>query len=72
MGKLKFTLSNLWLWSSLIGTAILTENLQYFSSDMKGGLNFASVFVLLGIAIVSLFMFYLLNHKENKIKFKLI
>ena len=69
MGKLKFTLSNLWLWSSLIGTAILTENLQYFSSDMKGGLNFASVFVLLGIAIVSLFMFYLLNHKENKIKF---
>ena len=69
MGKLKFTLSNIWLWSSLTGLSILTENLQYLSSNMRGGLQYSSVFILAFIGFVSLFMFYFLNHKENKMTF---
>ena len=68
MGKLKFTLSNIWLWLSLAGVTILTENLQYLSSGMKDGLNIAPVFIMMLIGFISLFMFYFLNHKENKIK----
>lgn len=69
MGKLKFTLSNIWLWLSLAGVTILTENLQFLTTGMKQGLNYAPVFIMCFIGIGSLFMFYFLNHKENKIKF---
>lgn len=69
MGKLKFTLSNIWLWSALAGVSILTENLQYLSSNMKGGLDLSSFFILTFIGIVSLFMFFFINHKENKMTF---
>ena len=68
MGKLKFTLSNIWLWLSLAGVTILTENLQFLTTGMKQGLNIAPMFIIAFIGFVSLFMFYLLNHKENKIK----
>ncbi len=68
MGKLKFTLSNIWFWAALIGTSILAENLQFLSSNMKGGLSFAPVFVLSFSALICFFMFYFINHKENKMK----
>lgn len=68
MGKLKFTLSNIWLWLSLAGLTILTENLQLLTSGMKQGLNYIPVFIMMFIGFVSLFMFYLINRKENKIK----
>ena len=68
MGKLKFTLSNIWLWLSLAGVTILTENLQFLTSGMKQGLNFAPMFIMCFVGIGSLFMFFFLNHKENKMK----
>ena len=68
MGKLKFTLLNIWFWASLIGTSILAENLQFLSSNMKGGLSYAPVFVLAFSAVICFFMFYFINHKENKLK----
>ena len=72
MGKLKFTLSNIWLWLSIAAVTILTENLQFLSSGMKEGLNATPVFVTILIGIISLLMFFLLNHKENKIKFDFV
>ena len=69
MGKLKFTLSNIWLWLSLAGVTILTENLQFLTTGMKTGLNIAPMFIMCFVGIGSLFMFFFLNHKENKMKF---
>ena len=68
MGKLKFTLSNIWLWLSLAGVTILTENLQFLTTGMKQGLNYAPVFIMCFVGIGSLFMFFFLSHKENKMK----
>ena len=69
MGKLKFTLSNIWLWLALGGLTILTENLQFLTTGMKQGLNYVPMFIMCFVGIGSLFMFFFLNHKENKIKF---
>lgn len=69
MGKLKFTISNIWFWTALMGITILAENLQFLTSSyMVSGFNVASVFILSAIAIISLFMFFFISHKENKMR----
>ena len=68
MGKLKFTLTNIFFWVAMLLISFLMENLLFFSSEMKGGLNLPTLAILTGACLLSLFMFYFIEHKENKIK----
>ncbi len=68
MGKLKFTLSNLWFWIALLFMAFLTENLSLLTSNMKEGFNVATLAVLSVGCLACLVMYYFVNHKENKMK----
>ncbi len=68
MGKLKFTLSNIWFWLALLFVSFLTENLSLLTSDIHQGFNPTALIVLSVGCLICLFMYYFVNHKENKVK----
>ncbi|MBO4856572.1 MAG: O-antigen ligase family protein [Bacilli bacterium] len=68
MGKLKFTLSNIWFWVALIAVSFLTENLSLLTTNFKQGFNAATLGILSAGCLLCLFLYYFINHKENKIK----
>lgn len=72
MGKLKFTLSNLWFWIAMVFMAFLTENLSLLTSNMKAGFNVATLAVLSIGCLACLVMYFLVNHKTNKVKLDFI
>ena len=68
MGKLRFTLVNLWFWATMIIMNFLTENLP-LSGNGKDGFSVTSLVLISLSAILCMFMFYFINHKRNKITF---
>ncbi len=68
MGKLKFTLSNIWFWIALIAVSFLTENLSLLTNNMRQGFDMATLGVLSAGCLACLVMYYFVNHKENKVK----
>ena len=68
MGKLKFTLSNIWFWLALLFVSFLTENLSLLTNDIHQGFNPTTLIVLSVGCLICLFMYYFVNHKENKVK----
>ena len=72
MGKLKFTLSNLWFWIALVFMAFLTENLSLLTSNIKAGFNITTLAVLSIGCLACLVMYYFVNHEENKVKLDVI
>ena len=68
MGKFKFTLANVWYWLSFTLITFLVENNFLLSKNPKGGFNITSLLVLSFACIVSLFMFYFVQHKKNGMK----
>ena len=68
MGKLKFTLLNIWFWVALAGVSILSENLVFLSPNMKNGHTSTTLLVLAVPVVISLFMFFFINHRRNKMK----
>ena len=68
MGKLKFTLSNIWFWTALIGVTFLSQNLVVLTADMNSGHDWSSMMVLVASAAISLFMFFFINHRKNHMK----
>ena len=72
MGKLKFTLSNLWFWIAMVFMAFLTENLSLLTSNMKAGFNVATLAVLSIGCLACLVMYFSVNHKTNKVKLDFI
>ena len=66
MGKLRFTLVNLWFWATMILMNFLTENLPLVGNS-KSGFDITSLVLISLSAILCLFMFYFINHKKNKI-----
>lgn len=69
MGKLKFTLVNIWFWVALVFISFLTENLMLLTSNFKSGFSISAFLVLTIGCLASLFMFYFVNHKKNGMKF---
>lgn len=69
MGKLKFTLGNLWFWASLIFVVFLCENMQYLTGNPMSGYNPSTLIILTVGAVACLFMFFFLHHKKNKMTF---
>ena len=68
MGKLKFTLSNIWFWLALLAVVFLTENLSLLTNDIHQGFNIATLGVLSFACLACLVLYFLINHKENKMK----
>ena len=68
MGKLIFTLSNIFFWLALLFISFISENLFFFSADMKTGITLPTLVMLSIGCLASLFMFYFIEHKENKLK----
>ena len=66
MGKLRFTLVNLWFWATMIIMNFLTENLP-LSGNGKDGFSITSLVLISLSALLCMFMFYFVNHKRNKI-----
>ena len=68
MGKLKFTLSNIWFWISFVLIAFLTENLALLTGDPKAGFNFGTLIAISIPMLLCLVLYYFINHKDNKVK----
>ena len=66
MGKLRFTLVNLWFWATMILMNFLTENLP-LSGSSKDGFGMTALILISLSAFLCMFMFYFINHKNNKI-----
>lgn len=68
MGKLKFALVNLWFWVAMIVMNFLTENHILMVGNNRGDFDPTSLFVFAFAAFICLFMFFFINHKDNKVK----
>ena len=66
MGKLRFTLVNLWFWAAMILMNFLTENLP-LAGSRSDGFGMTSLMIISLCAFLCMFMFYFINHKHNKI-----
>lgn len=68
MGKLRFTLTYLLFWVTIIFSCLLAENFSIFSNDHMGGMQNGSIYILSFFIILLLVFYYLLERKHNKIK----
>lgn len=69
MGKFKFTLVNLWYWASMVFVCFLAENMLFLTPNPKAGFDIPTLAILTFGSVASLFMFFFLNHKRNKMSF---
>lgn len=65
MGKLKFTLSNILFWPSLLASCLVLENVGFLSSDPKGGLPNSQFFLLFALAMVGYLAYFVIDHIYN-------
>ena len=68
MGKLKFTLSNILFWISLIASCLLLENVAFLTSNSKGGLSDTHFFMLFALAMIGYIAYFVVEHVKNKVK----
>ncbi len=66
MGKLKFTLSNILFWPSLMASCLLLENVGFLSSDPKGGLSDTHFFMLFALAMIGYLAYFIFDHIRNR------
>ena len=66
MGKLKFTLSNILFWISIIASCLVLENVAFLSNDVKGGLTNTSFFMLFALAMIGYLAYFVIDHIKNK------
>ena len=77
MGKLKFTLSNLWFWVAMLAIVFLTENLSLLTNNLQQGFNPATLGVLSVGCLGCLVLYFLIKFLHlsygnlTKISFKL-
>ena len=68
MGKVKFTLANLWLWVSFAMCSLLSENISIFTTNKTGSLNITTLVIVSVASILTMFMYFFLEHKKNGMK----
>lgn len=69
MGKLKFTLSNIFILVGLLITCLLLENTAFLTANQNEPLSNSYFYLLLGIGAVSYIALFIIEHVINKIKF---
>ena len=68
MGKLKFTLSNILFWVSIIASCLLLENVAFLTNNVTGGLDNTSFFMLFALAMIGYISYFVIDHIKNKSK----
>ena len=66
MGKLKFTLSNILFWVSIIASCLLLENVAFLTNNLSGGLDNTSFFMLFALAMIGYISYFIVDHIKNK------
>ena len=69
MGKLRFTLTSILFWIVLVLSCLLSENFDIFGGNLMNGFKTDSAFILTISIIVLLVIYYLVEHKKNKLTF---
>lgn len=69
MGKLRFVLTSVLFWVILVLSCLLAENYALFSSSPKSGLTNSSLYILSFGLIALLIIYYVIEHKKNKLSF---
>ena len=69
MGKLRFVLSNFWLWATLLLGCFYAENLAIFSPNPRDGYNTSTFLMLTICCFLCLGVYLYLEHRRNKVKF---
>ena len=69
MGKLRFTLTTVLFWIVLVLSCLLSENFDIFGGNLMNGFKTDSAFILTISIIVLLVIYYLFEHKKNKLTF---
>ena len=67
MGKLKFTLSNIFFWLGLVASCLVFENVSFLSSNTKGlsDTYFYMLFAFAGLCYLAYFVFdHIFNHSK--------
>ena len=72
MGKLKFTLSNIIFWLSIMATCLLLEDVGFLTSNPKGALGDSFFFMLFALAMGGYLCYFLIEHIKNKVKVDLV
>ena len=72
MGKLKFTLSNILFWVSIIASCLLLENVAFLTNNLTGGLDNTSFFMLFALAMLGYVGYFVVDHVKNKSKIDFI
>lgn len=67
MGKLKFTLSNILLWVSIIATCLILENVGFLTIHPKDSLSDPHFFMLFTVALGGYISYFLIEHIKNKV-----
>ena len=68
MGKLRFTLTYLLFWFTIVFSCLLAENFSIFTNDHMGGMQTGTIYILSFFVLFLLVMYYVLERKYNKIK----
>ena len=69
MGKLRFTLTSVLFWMVLVLSCFLSENYALFVSNPSAGLSLQSASLLTACLLILLVVYYVFEHKNNKIGF---
>ena len=67
MGKLKFTLSNIFFWLAIVASCLILENVSFLSNNTKGlaDTHFYMLFIFAGICYLT---YFILDHIFNRSK----
>ena len=69
MGKLRFVLSNFWLWASVLLGCVFAENLAVLTPNPRAGFNNTTYWMIAICCFLCLGIYVYLEHKKNKVKF---
>ena len=68
MGKLRFTLTYLLFWVTIVFSCLLAENFSIFTNDHMGGMQTGTLYILSFFVLLLLVFYYILERKHNKMK----
>ena len=72
MGKLKFTLSNIFLWLGIVASCLLLENVPFMAIGTPKGLSDTHFFMFFALAMSCYIPYFLIEHIKNKAKFDFV
>ena len=68
MGRLRYTLTNIWFYISMALVCFFLENVAFLSDNPMGGLSFQSLMFMGGAILITLGFYLIKEHVANKMK----